>query len=134
MLTKLCSSCQREQATTEFGIRRRALDGLQVWCRDCMREYQRVFARNHRDPKKHREAAARYRMRNRHKVLAQSKVKAAMKSGRIAVPLWCQQCHCVTQLEAHHSDYSKPLDVLWLCTTCHGLAHRSNRGGKVKHA
>ena len=49
---------------------------------------------------------------------------------RIIVPVWCQRCGCVTELEAHHQDYSRPLSVEWLCSTCHGLAHRSYEGGQ----
>ena len=28
----------------QFGVRRRSPDGLQAWCRDCRREYQRAYA------------------------------------------------------------------------------------------
>lgn len=30
------------------------------------------------------------------------------------------------RVEAHHSDYSKPLDVDWLCKEHHALWHRYN--------
>jgi len=26
--------------------------------------------------------------------------------------------------QAHHEDYSKPLEIIWVCTTCHADIHR----------
>ena len=50
--------------------------------------------------------------------------QAAIKSGRLIRPATCSQCGGTTpQIEAHHTDYSKPLDVTWLCTYCHFQAH-----------
>ena len=34
---------------------------------------------------------------------------------------WCEDAR---KLHGHHSDYSKPLEVEWLCASCHGKKHR----------
>ena len=122
---KICTKCGLEKDGFEFGLRRRSPDGLQAWCRDCRREYQRVYAQNFRDPERHRQAQRRYVFRNAEKNRAHGIVRKAVQSARMIVPTWCQRCGCVTDLEAHHHDYSKPLAVEWLCSICHGLAHRS---------
>ncbi|MBO6805898.1 hypothetical protein [Thalassospira sp.] len=126
---KTCSKCSEEKPAVEFGLRRRSPDGLQAWCRDCRREYQRDYIRQHRDLARHRESQNRYRIRHREKHRAHGILRKAVQSGRMVVPTWCQRCGCVTELEAHHHDYGKPLAVEWLCSICHGLAHRSGHGG-----
>lgn len=50
----------------------------------------------------------------------------AVRDGRLIKPLECSQCGRVPprrQLHGHHEDYSKPLDVKWICSACHGLEH-----------
>lgn len=34
-------------------------------------------------------------------------------------------CHCGKVGQAHHEDYTKPLEVIWLCSTHHAEHHRS---------
>ncbi len=39
-------------------------------------------------------------------------------------------------IQAHHTDYARPLDVVWLCDTCHIVDHwnsswRAERNGKA---
>jgi len=48
----------------------------------------------------------------------------AVKTGRIPRPEECCECNAIGRLHAHHEDYSKPLDVMWLCASCHKLKHR----------
>lgn len=41
----------------------------------------------------------------------------------------CLACGSV-DVHAHHPDYSKPLDVRWLCPACHRAEHRKSRVAK----
>ena len=60
--------------------------------------------------------------RNPMPVLARNKVYRAVRSGRLVR----QPCACGNpQSHAHHHDYTKPLDVRWLCVTCHAQEHRA---------
>jgi len=54
-------------------------------------------------------------------------LQTAVKDGRIVKPSTCGECRKHTpphRLHGHHADYSKPLEVEWLCSTCHGLTFR----------
>jgi hypothetical protein len=53
----------------------------------------------------------------------------AIKNGLVrGEPDACEDCGCTDEnLTVHHKDYSEPLDIEWLCTTCHGRRHRGWR-------
>lgn len=68
-----------------------------------------------------KEVRQRYALANKHKRKAETKANRAQKRGLLKKPERCQHCgHTTNNLEKHHSDYTKPLEVEWLCTTCHG--------------
>jgi hypothetical protein len=50
----------------------------------------------------------------------------ALEKGYIIRPKKCEKCNSDSKLEAHHHDYEKPLDVLWLCRNCHVRLHMTN--------
>lgn len=50
-------------------------------------------------------------------------LNAAVKSGIIKKPELCPICGA-KDIEAHHDDYFKPLEVKWMCTLCHAKYHR----------
>lgn len=63
---------------------------------------------------------------NPEKHCAHQLVHQALKRGRLTKPTTCARCEAVTpHTQAHHSDYTKPLDVEWLCRICHAEEHRA---------
>ena len=64
------------------------------------------------------------------KLRARELLSYAVRSGKLVRPKKCQKCLKKHYVQAHHEDYSKPLDVIWLCISCHGKVHRKIREGK----
>lgn len=62
-----------------------------------------------------------YRKRFPERQRARQILQYHLRKGKITqVP-----CRCgIKEVQAHHPDYSKPLEVIWLCVGCHGLEHR----------
>jgi len=70
----------------------------------------------------HRAYMARHRAQDPdfpRKMKARNLLNRAVKRGEIERPATCSRCGNAGRIEAHHSDYDKPLDVTWLCTSCH---------------
>lgn len=65
----------------------------------------------------HRKHAKKYPEKNS----ARMKLSNAVRDGKIN-PMPCEVCGNPTS-EAHHDDYSKPLDVKWLCSKHHAERH-----------
>ncbi len=53
---------------------------------------------------------------------AREKTRTALRSGKLE-RLPCEVCGSTDKVESHHPDYSKPLEVLWLCKEHHAQAH-----------
>lgn len=58
------------------------------------------------------------------RVQAREKVRAAIRAHRLTRQP-CERCGSANVF-AHHEDYSRPLDVRWLCRPC----HRAEHGGR----
>lgn len=68
-----------------------------------------------------------------HNFIYQDKYPEKVRAGRIAraekhkgnlIKKSCQKCGKLEDIQMHHKDYKKPLDVLWLCAKCHRLEHK----------
>jgi hypothetical protein len=44
----------------------------------------------------------------------------------------CKNCGSVIGVHAHHDDYSKPLDVMWLCPLHHKERHKELSSGLLE--
>lgn len=135
-----CSRCGQTKPLSEFYRDRRKPDGREYRCKKCSnrraRKWQRanpgkVAAADKKWFEQNRERKGRthkrYRERNREKVRARHELTNAVRDGKLVKPTSCSRCGRAVprqRLEAHHEDYSKPLEVEWLCSTCHGAEHR----------
>lgn len=50
-------------------------------------------------------------------------VHRAIRDGVLRPPNRCSVCNEETALIAHHEDYARPLDVVWICYWCHYRRH-----------
>lgn len=49
--------------------------------------------------------------------------RKAVMAGEIT-PEACSVCGSIERIHGHHEDYSRPLDVIWLCPIHHSWRHR----------
>lgn len=70
-------------------------------------------------------AADAWAQRNPEKIQAQNIVSNAVRDGKITRQP-CEICD-EPKVDAHHADYSKPLEVQWLCRKHHAALHQMLR-------
>ena len=117
---KRCSACRLWKECTLFESDSSRKDKHNHRCRNCL--YKIRKKRGYNTYAKRREKLARYRAKNKEKITARATVQTAVRSGKLAK----EPCYiCKTKIaQAHHHDYSKPLDVVWLCKPCHNKEHK----------
>lgn len=72
--------------------------------------------------------ANRYRENHPDRIRANALVAMAIRKGELIRPDTCGKCGMPPRtdkqsIHAHHDDYTKPLDVRWLCPSCHRQFH-----------
>lgn len=88
-----------------------------------MREYMRTYRQKDSYKAMHRRISSNWIRANNQKTLAHRAIKNEIRSGRMTAPEVCERCHRYFKTQAHHPDYNKPLDVMWLCENCHKEIH-----------
>lgn len=77
-----------------------------------------------------REYMRKHYQLHRNSYIARSVCSRAIERGDLVRPEHCEQCSGnAGGIIAHHCDYNKPLDVMWLCRMCHRKWHRENGKG-----
>jgi hypothetical protein len=138
-LSKVCSVCKQELPATSFSPRKNRPSGLQSMCKSChaiqskesrLKNPERAadsmarYRRSELGKQNSLKAVLAYRKRYPEKRKAGSKVYKAILAEKITKPTLCEHCGVSdTNLDGHHHDYSKPLEVLWLCRKCHVRLH-----------
>lgn len=87
---------------------------------EALSEYKKHWAEQNKD--KTRAAKQRYIAQNPDKRFCHVALNNAVRDKKIMKEP-CEKCG-EKKSEAHHEDYSKPLEVLWLCRKCHARHHR----------
>ena len=111
--TKKCHNCQRVLPVSEFNLRGGRLPLSP--CKECKVVISRVRYRKG-PPRQRRKTYPQDPL----KAKARRAVSSAVRAGRL-IPQPCKVCGAKGQ--AHHHDYSKPLEVEWLCSVHHGREH-----------
>lgn len=88
----------------------------QRYCRACHAAYMRNQRAQGKNKRKNGEID---KVKNK----ARRLVNYAVGKGEITLPDHCETCQTTENLEKHHPDYSKPLEVVVLCRLCHAQLH-----------
>lgn len=124
---KACTKADSKRNRSENIDEHRARDRARHWGDPERRSYSNAKSREWREknPERHAEHQKSWAMRNPEKRKAHHAVSNAVRDGRLERGM-CEVCGCA-DVQAHHDDYSKPLDVRWLCIAHHNEAHRDAR-------
>ena len=92
-----------------------------------IRLYHRKYMKRWRkeNPEKTKEISEKWRRNNQERVKAKNILNKAIFEGKISKPKVCSKCGKKGLIHGHHTDYSQPLSVQWLCPPCHLNIHRS---------
>jgi hypothetical protein len=136
---KCCSKCKVEKPLGEFFAEKRASDGRRSSCKTCFSKGSREYIKSH--PEKSQQYGINYRGKTNRKSITdkdyyreyrrmnpeKTRVRTitsnAIRDGKL-VKTPCRDCNTSVNIEAHHPDYTKPLEVIWLCKPHHMQLHR----------
>jgi hypothetical protein len=87
-------------------------------------EYRRKYQRDafKLKPKQEHDRRKKYALKYPEKIKVYSIVSKVIKLGKL-VRSACVDCGSTTKIHGHHEDYTKPLEVIWLCPVCHKKRH-----------
>jgi hypothetical protein len=82
-------------------------------------------AKLYRQTKKFKAAIEKHRNKFPERRKAGIILTNALATSKIIRPPNCVICKTVCTPQAHHPNYSEPLEVIWLCHSCHMALHWS---------
>jgi hypothetical protein len=130
---KPCIYCRQVKPLSEFYVHSAMRDGHLNVCKPCKRAYARRYSKTDAgkiNAIKRQRTDRRHRWQNEYrkkrlgmspeKYRARNVMSAALRDGKIHKEPICEfpGCSC-SVVQGHHEDYSRPLDVRWLCFKHH---------------
>lgn len=121
--TDYCSKCKLKGIPLTK-INTNKLKTIQYhYCRDCQNKKTRTYYK--KNPKKCRKIIKKSIDKYKQKQRIRNQTRYWIVKGVLQKPETCSFCfEKVERICAHHPDYRKPLEVVWLCGSCHANEHR----------
>ena len=117
---KRCGRCKEVKPVEEFYHSNSRPDGLRAYCMPCWAVVNTASSKRYRQTAGYRNWLAKKRSDNpefRRKYLVRMFASIAIQLG-VLVRQPCEVCGS-EKVQAHHTDYAKPLEVRWLCKAHH---------------
>lgn len=132
---KKCKKCGIEKDLGEFYEHRFMLDGHLNICKDCVKErvrdrsrseQGRIYDHQRNQGVKRKKWLLAYQKKRRNLYKLTVKCRNAFSKAMISGKLVKQPCEVCGELivQGHHDDYTKPLQVRWLCGEHHRQLHK----------
>jgi hypothetical protein len=118
-----CKTCTKSDTAARVARKQADPDWVIAEARRCSAKASKYHAegRYEQTPEKRKITLAKHRDKYPEKNAARTAVSNAVRDGRL-IKTPCIICGNPDS-EGHHDDYSKPLDVKWLCPKHHGERH-----------
>lgn len=84
---------------------------------------RKAYGRTSAYAESHTAAVKRWEAKHPERKSASTAVSNAIRDGKLIPWPICAVPECCGKPEGHHPDYSRPLDVVWLCDQHHKEAH-----------
>lgn len=127
------NGCEHCGGTRNLMIHNRYKNGGGCYmCRECNTKRLRKYRKTASGKAAVHRAVKRSVKKDYAKQMTRLAVFYAIRRGDLKKPVKCGQCHAKTLIFGHHDDYSKPLDVRWLCRSCHQAVHNELKRSKIK--
>jgi hypothetical protein len=153
-MKKTCTCCHQEKRLMDFYNKKNGKFGKHAICKNCHKGKSAKWKENNPDrvrinqtlykerlnsqyldldskftlrlDEKNKEGFERY-ANTKMRLLANNILNYGVRKGYIEKSNICSLCKIEIDIEGHHDDYSKPLQVTWVCHGCHVLIHRNKK-------
>lgn len=151
---KVCKGCGVEKELSAFYKHSKMADGHLNKCIECVKERvgkhrelnlekikaydlaraktphrmakNKAYAQSEKGKLAHKKALLNYKNRYPMRYAAHVITGNAIRDGKLTPWKICSICDSTHKIEGHHDDYTKPLEVRWLCEKCHKNWHNYN--------